>query len=314
MSEAALAPLAAARAATGLIPRDLERASPAALKDAFEALLAGELLAPLEESLRRSGLFPGGSAGEIYAYFWKNQMSSLLAGSIDLLPGWQAPSAAAAGDEGEAAALESAGSPLRPPATLRELPPTAVFRAAPERSAIPAAARLTMPPALRAILAPAADATATAASASEPPSSGGAAGRLHARLAPFDAVIDEAAAAASIAANWVRAVIIQESGGRADAVSPKGAQGMMQLIPATAAALGVEDAFDPVENIRAGTRYLGGLLRRFGDMRLALAAYNAGPTRVAAYGGLPPFRETQTYVARVVELKEELDGALGGVR
>ncbi|MBM9595047.1 lytic transglycosylase domain-containing protein [Rhodobacteraceae bacterium MCCB 386] len=83
------------------------------------------------------------------------------------------------------------------------------------------------------------------------------------------------------------------------AVSPKGAQGLGQLMPDTARALGVTDAFDPAQNLDGAARYLTTQLARFGDVHLALAAYNAGPHRVVEYGGVPPFRETQAYVAKI---------------
>ncbi len=96
-------------------------------------------------------------------------------------------------------------------------------------------------------------------------------------------------------------VIRMESGYNPRAVSPKGASGVMQLMPATAQLYGVKDVFDAVENIRGGTRYLADLLRRFGsDLRLALAAYNAGPEAVARHNGVPPYAETQNYVHSIL--------------
>ena len=96
-------------------------------------------------------------------------------------------------------------------------------------------------------------------------------------------------------------VIRAESGFNNHAVSPKGAQGLMQLMPETADQLGVADAFDTAANIEAGTRYLRELLDRYHyDLAKALAAYNAGPARVDQYHGVPPFHETRTYVARVI--------------
>ena len=96
-------------------------------------------------------------------------------------------------------------------------------------------------------------------------------------------------------------VVRQESGGNARAVSRAGAQGLMQLMPGTAAELGVGNAFAPGENISGGTAYLDGLLKRYHDnLALALAAYNAGPAAVDRWHGVPPYRETRIYVARVI--------------
>lgn len=93
------------------------------------------------------------------------------------------------------------------------------------------------------------------------------------------------------------------------AVSPVGAQGLGQLMPATARELGVADPFDPHSNLDGAARYLSAQLERFGDVRLALAAYNAGPHRVVEYEGIPPFRETRAYVARITAAVGELPTA-----
>ncbi|HEY9084341.1 MAG TPA: lytic transglycosylase domain-containing protein [Candidatus Tyrphobacter sp.] len=98
----------------------------------------------------------------------------------------------------------------------------------------------------------------------------------------------------------VEAVIECESGFDPHATSGAGAQGLMQLMPGTARALGVPDPYDPIANVSGGVRYLRGLLERFGNLRLALAAYNAGPAAVERYGGVPPFTQTQRYVEGVL--------------
>lgn len=99
----------------------------------------------------------------------------------------------------------------------------------------------------------------------------------------------------------ITSVIRAESAFNPRAVSPKGAQGLMQLMPGTAAKLGVQNAFDPNANVEGGTTYLHELLEQYHwDLVKALAAYNAGPQRVAQYGGVPPYRETHAYVARII--------------
>jgi soluble lytic murein transglycosylase-like protein len=105
----------------------------------------------------------------------------------------------------------------------------------------------------------------------------------------------------NIDADLLASVVKAESGGRVRAISPVGARGLMQLMPKTAGELGVEDAFRPEENIAGGTAYLDQLLTRYNNnVALALAAYNAGPAAVDRCHGVPPYRETRTYVARVI--------------
>ena len=102
-------------------------------------------------------------------------------------------------------------------------------------------------------------------------------------------------------ANLVLAVIEAESNFNPNALSPKNAQGLMQLIPATADRFGVEDAWDPEQNVRGGMAYLRWLLKQFdGDVKLALAGYNAGEGAVQKYGGVPPYKETQNYVGKII--------------
>ncbi len=114
-------------------------------------------------------------------------------------------------------------------------------------------------------------------------------------------VVNTASAAYHLDPDLVTSVIHAESGFNVHAISPKGARGLMQLMPGTANELGVNDAFDPQANVTGGSHYLRDLLERYNfDLVKALAAYNAGPERVEQYRGVPPFRETRAYVARVV--------------
>jgi soluble lytic murein transglycosylase-like protein len=113
--------------------------------------------------------------------------------------------------------------------------------------------------------------------------------------------VDAASRTHSIDADLISSVIHAESRFNPHALSPKGAQGLMQLMPGTASKLGVTDAFDPNANVDGGTRYLRELLLRYDDDLIkALAAYNAGPQRVDQYHGVPPYRETRLYVANII--------------
>ena len=115
-------------------------------------------------------------------------------------------------------------------------------------------------------------------------------------------IVNGASERNQVDADFIASVIRAESGNNPRAVSPKGAQGLMQLMPQTANRLGVKNSFDPAENVDGGVRYLRDLLLLYNnDMIKALAAYNAGPQRVQQYKGLPPYRETHAYVARVIK-------------
>ena len=131
-------------------------------------------------------------------------------------------------------------------------------------------------------------------------------------------IIGDASARSRIDADFIASVIHAESGDDPRAVSPKGARGLMQLMPQTASTLGVKNSFDPAENVDGGVRYLRELLLLYnGDAAKALAAYNAGPQRVQQYGGVPPYRETHAYVARVISdynRKKAAETKLAGAR
>lgn len=117
----------------------------------------------------------------------------------------------------------------------------------------------------------------------------------------YDDIIHKASKRYGVDVSLIKAVIKAESDFNQHAVSNKGAQGLMQLMPGTADAMDVDDPFDAKDNIHGGTRYLSLMLERFkNDMHLALAAYNAGPERVAEYRGVPPYQETKTFIDRVL--------------
>jgi hypothetical protein len=125
------------------------------------------------------------------------------------------------------------------------------------------------------------------------------------RIAPYErgdleTVVEEAAARHGVSPHLVRAVVRAESAFNPFAVSRVGAQGLMQLMPDTAARMGVTDSLDPRQNVFGGAKYLSQLLTRFdGDVALALAGYNAGPAKVARYHGIPPYGETRGYVTKI---------------
>ena len=116
----------------------------------------------------------------------------------------------------------------------------------------------------------------------------------------YDPLIGDAAKSQGIPPALVKAVIAAESAFDSDAVSHRGAQGLMQLMPDTAEEMGVKNPLEPAQNVRGGASYLRSMIDRYGDLGRALAAYNAGPTAVDRYGGIPPFQETQDYVDRVL--------------
>lgn len=116
----------------------------------------------------------------------------------------------------------------------------------------------------------------------------------------FDEIFNEVAKQFNLDPQLLKAMAKVESNFNPQAVSPKGAMGVMQLIPSTARLVGVNNPFDPVENIYGGARYLKMLLDEFGDLKLSLAAYNAGPEAVKSYRGIPPYSETVNYVRDVL--------------
>jgi hypothetical protein len=132
----------------------------------------------------------------------------------------------------------------------------------------------------------------------------GATGRTSGAVSgvPYADLFNKASSEYGVDANLLAAIARQESGFKADAVSPAGAQGLMQLMPGTADALGVDDSFDPQQAVDGAARLMDDLLGRFGSTQLALAAYNAGPGAVMRYDGVPPYPETQNYVRSIMAM------------
>ena len=120
---------------------------------------------------------------------------------------------------------------------------------------------------------------------------------------PYHDVIYSKALKYQVEPELVYAMIMVESSGRSRAISKKGAQGLMQLMPATAKQMNVKNPFNPEENIEGGIKYMSYLLDKFnGDVAFALAAYNAGPRKIERFGGIPPIKETQKYVKKVLSI------------
>lgn len=134
------------------------------------------------------------------------------------------------------------------------------------------------------------------------------------RISRYESIVQDTARKYNLSPQLLKSVIAVESAGNHRAVSPAGAKGLMQLIDSTARYVGVRNVFDPVENIEGGAKYLREMLNTFdGNLELALAAYNAGPGNVLKYNGVPPFKETRNYIAKVkryLSLFNSIDGEL----
>jgi soluble lytic murein transglycosylase-like protein len=131
---------------------------------------------------------------------------------------------------------------------------------------------------------------------------------LDQKLQPYESMIASAAKDHDLNPSLLKAVIASESGGNARAVSSKHAKGLMQLVDTTAAAMGVQNVWDPEQNIQGGAKYLQSLLDRFGgNIAHAVASYNAGPAAVEKHGGIPPFKETRAYVDKVLKYLQHFE-------
>ena len=128
--------------------------------------------------------------------------------------------------------------------------------------------------------------------------------KLKNRISQYDGLIDSAAKEFGVDPKLIKAVIAAESSGKENAISNAGAKGLMQIMDTTAEELGIQNVFNPTENINGGTKYLKNMIDKFGNTELGLAAYNAGAANIDKYGGIPPFPETQSYVGKVKKYLE----------
>ena len=324
----------------------------ARLRDAakqFEGLFVQTLLKSMRGTVPMSDLIDNSGEIETYRQLLDEEMSQKIGGRgglgiADLITDrYLAATRGEAPLDTRAAASLSAlpeAAPLALPPARAFVPATAVPAATPAAAEARPAAVLPPPPARQRALASDTARRALAAYGAAPPrttaavadtadvaltagdsitadSLGARASRLGKAAADtvrtHGPAIEAAARETGLAPELVLAVIMQESGGNARAVSPKGARGLMQLMPATARELGVRDPHDPAAGVRGGARYLAQMQERYGgDLTLALAAYNAGPGNVDRAGrSVPPFRETQRYVARITDMFRRLTGAGG---
>lgn len=270
----------------------------------FESILLYQMLSTMRKAFDSEGESSTDFGGDVFKSMIDEQLSTALAraGGIGLAKLLEQ-------GLGFARAVEAPS----PGVVTRAAPAKAVRRAAEEpQGALPAADQPRSP-------APAEDAPKEAVPAEAVPTSVRldelAAGPVQGagRLRPHEGTIRAASKVFGVSADLIRAVILNESGGNVFAVSSKGAKGLMQLTDATAETLGVTNPFNPVQNIFGGARYLGSLIKMFeGDLRLALASYNAGSGAVKKYGDIPPYKETQEYVKKVITSFERLRAATEG--
>lgn len=298
-----------------------------AIRD-FQAVFLMEMMKPLTQELAGASSGDAADAGfglssgaDVYSYFWGEALAQRLVGALPGLPGMTAIEAEkigvtggtdvasrslVGGSAGWLAAVDAppaATSPIGDPfsgpllagSRPAEVDPLAAGVTMDGLSALAAVrAAGTVSPDATAAVVPSAATTGRARGASalseEVHALAGKAGRLF-----------------SLPENLVRAIVAVESGGRASAVSGKGAVGLMQLMPGTAREMGVKDPRDAWDNLVGGAKYIARQLERFGRLDHALAAYNAGPGAVEKHGGVPPFPETRDYVRRVLAVKARLD-------
>lgn len=259
----------------------------------FESFFVMQMLKAMRSTIPESGLISGGLGKEVYTSLFDEELARKVAGS--------SPNSVA---ELLFRSLEKYATPttkvgaVQQAALPRINPSRTALLQTPPKSSVPSArigisreSKITsnIAPVKNDLIEPS-HPKATAPRISQDPI-----------LTRFGQSIVEASRRFRVDPRLIYSVIAAESSGREKVVSPKGAKGLMQLTDTTAAAMGVSDSLNPHENIIGGTKYLRELLDRFdGDLRLALAAYNAGPTAVARHKGVPPYAETEAYVEKVL--------------
>lgn len=281
----------------------------------FESIFIYYMLKSMRTSDSKSNLFGEGLGSDIFMQMFDQGLADKMAasGQLNIAGNMFSKYAAMVGGENistpqstkPAGGLNSVNHKeytIAPQSNLTPAKPTSIETkpVVPNpQSAIPETDNL-LPPV--AIIEPKADATAVAdKSLAISPATSKKVARYKAVVEKYHDIITTAATANNVDPNLVKAVIMQESGGNPNAISSKGAKGLMQIMDGTAKMLGVTDPYDIKQNIEGGVKYLAGLINKFeGNIQKALAAYNAGPAAVQKYGGIPPYDETADFVNSVM--------------
>lgn len=265
-----------------------------AVKD-FESIFVGYLLKSMRSNVSKTDLFGDGFGGDLVEGMFDSELARHISHNSNL-------------GLAEMLYRQVTGEDL--PAAARHLP-----RSFPETPIKVNAQPKSLEKALPQVTPAPAVATKVETKPLPQPQVSAMKGGVGGRLENYESIIMEAAEKHGLDSNLIKAVIASESAGNAHAHSNKNAKGLMQLIDSTATAMGVNDVWNPRENVFGGAKYLKQMLEKFdGDLKLALASYNAGPGAVEKHGGVPPFKETQKYIERVMnylrvfEQREHLNG------
>jgi Rod binding domain-containing protein len=280
----------------------------------FESIFIYYMLKSMRSADSKSSLFGEGLGSDIFQQMFDQGLADKMSasGQLDIASSMYNKYASILGvqDTPKTQPAHSKDSSLPaipkgaigPQLGLPEVSPNIQTKTAPMASPTTATPEIKLEPPPVSVTEPKADLTAVAdkSTATASPLSKKAA-RQKAAINNYHDIITVAASANNVDPNLVKAVILQESGGNPNAISSKGAKGLMQIMDGTAKMLGVTDPFDIKQNIEGGVKYLADLINKFeGDIKNALAAYNAGPAAVKKYGGIPPYDETTDFVNSVM--------------